>query len=55
LPENLDVRLGSITTMAFIDGLVANCIMFPDLLDVKREIPVILDGLIQMLRSGVIH
>ncbi|MGB3222611.1 MAG: TetR family transcriptional regulator [Desulforhopalus sp.] len=55
LPESLDVRLGSITTMAFIDGLVANCIMFPDLLEVKREIPVILDGLIQMLRSGVIH
>lgn len=55
LPENLDVRLGSITTIAFIDGLVANCIMFPDLLDVKREISVLLDGLIQMLRSGVIH
>jgi TetR/AcrR family acrAB operon transcriptional repressor len=55
LPENLDVRLGSITTIAFIDGLIANCIMFPDLLDVKREIPAILDGLIQMLRSGVIH
>jgi TetR/AcrR family acrAB operon transcriptional repressor len=55
LPENSDVRLGSITTMAFIDGLVANCIMFPDALDVKREIPVILDGLMQMLRSGVIR
>lgn len=55
LPENSDVRLGSIATIAFIDGLVANCIMFPDILDVKREIPAILDGLIQMLRSGVIR
>jgi TetR/AcrR family acrAB operon transcriptional repressor len=55
LPEHSDVRLGSIATIAFIDGLVANCIMFPDALDVKREIPAILDGLIQMLRSGVIR
>lgn len=55
LPEDLDVRLNSIATMSFIDGLVANCIMFPDLLDVKRDTPVFLDGLIEMLRSGVIR
>ncbi len=52
LPEDFDVRIGSITTIAFVDGLVANWIMFPDILDVKKEIPAILDGLIQMLRSG---
>jgi len=52
LPEQLDVRMGSIATIAFIDGLVANWIMFPDILDVKREIPAIIDGLILMLRSG---
>jgi TetR/AcrR family acrAB operon transcriptional repressor len=55
LPENLDVRMGSIATIAFIDGLVANWIMFPDILNVRREIPAILDGLIQMLRYGFIH
>ncbi len=52
LPADLDVRLGSIATIAFIDGLVANWIMFPGLLNVEQEIPAILDGLIQMLRSG---
>lgn len=52
LPVDLDVRLGSIATIAFIDGLVANWIMFPGLLNVDQEIPAILDGLIQMLRSG---
>lgn len=55
LPENLDVRMGSIATIAFIDGLVANWIMFPDILDVRQEIPAILDGLMQMLRSGFIR
>jgi TetR/AcrR family transcriptional regulator, acrAB operon repressor len=55
LPENLDVRLGSIVTIAFIDGLINNWIMFPGLLDVNKEIPVILDGLIHMLRSGFVR
>jgi TetR/AcrR family acrAB operon transcriptional repressor len=52
LPESLNVRMGSIATIAFIDGLINNWIMFPDLLDVKNEIPAMLDGLTEMLRSG---
>jgi TetR/AcrR family acrAB operon transcriptional repressor len=52
LPETLDVRLGSIATIAFIDGLVNNWIMFPGLLDVNTEIPLMLDGLTEMLRAG---
>jgi len=55
LPEDLNVRLGSIATIAFIDGLATNWIMFPDILDVNQEIPAILDGLVQMLRSGFIR
>ncbi len=55
LPKNLDVRLGSIATLAFIDGLINNWIMFPGLLDVDQEIPVILDGLLHMLRSGFVR
>jgi TetR/AcrR family transcriptional regulator, acrAB operon repressor len=55
LPEKLDVRLGSIATIAFVDGLIANWIMFPDILDVKYEIPAILDAMIDMLRSGFTH
>jgi TetR/AcrR family acrAB operon transcriptional repressor len=52
LPEDLDVRLGSIATIAFMDGLINNWIMFPHLLDIHHEIPAILNGLINMLRSG---
>ncbi len=55
LPEDLNVRLGSIATLSFIDGLATNWIFFPDLLDVENEIPLMLDGLIQMLRSGLSH
>lgn len=55
LPPDLNVRLGSIATIAFIDGLATNWIMFPDILDVKQDIPAILDGLVQMLRSGIIR
>ncbi len=55
LPENLDVRLGSIATIAFMDGLINNWVMFPDLLDIHHEIPAILDGLIHMLRSGFLR
>jgi TetR/AcrR family acrAB operon transcriptional repressor len=52
LPENLDVRMGSIATISFIDGLIHNWIMFPDLLDVRKDIPAMLNGLTHMLRSG---
>jgi TetR/AcrR family acrAB operon transcriptional repressor len=52
LPENLDVRMGSIATISFIDGLIHNWIMFPDLLDVHKDIPAMLEGLTQMLRSS---
>jgi len=55
LPESLDVRLGSIATLAFIDGLINNWIMFPGLLDIDQEIPVILDGLLHMLRGGFVR
>lgn len=54
LPETLDVRLGAIVTISFIDGLINNWIMFPNLLDINTEVPAILDGLTQMLRSGFV-
>ncbi len=52
LPETLDVRLGSIATISFIDGLINNWIMFPGLLDIETGIRAMLAGLTQMLRSG---
>lgn len=52
LPAAFDVRLGSIATIVFINGLLRKWIMFPDQLGVETEIPALLDGLNQMLRYG---
>jgi TetR/AcrR family acrAB operon transcriptional repressor len=55
LPADIDVRVGAIAVISFIQGLINNWIMTPELLDIKKEIPVLIDGLIQMLRSGAIR
>ncbi|SHO49914.1 TetR family transcriptional regulator [Desulfopila aestuarii] len=52
LPETFDVRMGSIAIIVFITGLVRKWIMFPDQLGMESEIPALLDGLTQMIRSG---
>jgi len=52
LPANFDVRLGSIATISFLDGLINNWIMFPGRLDLQSDIPAMLEGLDQMLRHG---
>ncbi len=52
LPKNFDVRMGSIASISFISGLIDNLILFPQFIDLDTEIPVLLDGLIQMLRAG---
>lgn len=55
LPHSFDVRLGSIATIVFINGLIRKWIMFPDLLSIDKEIPALLEGLSQMIRSGFAH
>lgn len=52
LPTNLDVRLGALAIISYIHGLINNYIMFPDLVDVNTDIPVMLDGLMNMLRTS---
>lgn len=52
LPEPFDVRLGSIATIVFINGLIRKWIMFPDELSIDKEIPALLEGLSQMIRYG---
>ncbi|SDP49817.1 TetR family transcriptional regulator [Desulforhopalus singaporensis] len=54
LPENHDVRLGSIAILAFIDGLVHQCVMFPDMMRADRDIPALLDSLDAMLKFGCV-
>jgi len=55
LPPHLDVRLGAITVISYIDGLVANWLRIPDLFDLKTEAPVMVDAMIEMLKSGPIR
>ncbi len=52
LPESFDVRIGALASIAYISGLIRKWSMFPDQLRVNREIPILLEGLLQMLRSA---
>lgn len=53
LPAHLDVRLGTIVVVSFMQGLIANWVMTPDLFDIKKDAPALIDGLLQTLRSGL--
>jgi len=52
LPPDFDVRVGAVAVLAFIHGLIANWIMTPDLFDIKKEAPLLIEGMLQMLRTG---
>ncbi len=34
-------------------GLIANWVLTPDLFDIKRDAPALIEGLLQMLKSGL--
>jgi len=53
LPPDFDVRLGAVSVLAFIHGLIANWIMTPELFDIKLEAPRLIEGLLRMLRTGI--
>ena len=53
LPADLDVRLGTIAVVSFMHGLIANWVLTPDLFDIKRDAPALIEGLLQMLKSGL--
>jgi TetR/AcrR family transcriptional regulator, acrAB operon repressor len=52
LPSDFDVRVGAIAVLSFIHGLIANWIMTPDLFDMKKEAPMLIEGMLGMLRTG---
>lgn len=54
LPPEFDVRLGAISVLVYIYGLIANWIMTPDLIDIKQDIPHLIEGMVQMLRTGFV-
>ncbi|MCB2215532.1 TetR family transcriptional regulator [Desulfofustis glycolicus] len=52
LPPDYNIHLASIAAISFIDGLLANWLMFPTLIRADREIPLLVDELMAMLRRG---
>jgi TetR/AcrR family acrAB operon transcriptional repressor len=52
LPPGYDIHLASIATISFIDGLLANWLMFPTLIRADREIPLLVNELMAMLCRG---
>lgn len=54
LPPEFDVRLGAISVLVYIYGLIANWIMTPDLFDIRRDVPHLIEGMVQMLRAGFV-
>jgi len=52
LPPEFDVRLGAISVLVYIYGLIANWIMTPEMFDIRRDVPDLIEGMVQMLRSG---
>lgn len=54
LPENMDLRLGAITVLSFINGLIAQWFINPHLFDLHSSAPMLIDAMLQMLRSGTL-
>lgn len=52
LPPDFDTRLASIAAISYIDGLLANWLLFPKLIGINKEIPLLIDALIRMLQLG---
>jgi len=53
LPPELDVQLGAISVLVFVYGLIANWIMTPEMFDIHTDGEWFIEGMIQMLRTGV--
>ena len=54
LPADFDVPLGAVVVLSYIHGLLVNWVGTPELFDIKREAPRLIDALLQMLRCGVL-
>ncbi len=50
LPADFDAQLGAVTTFALIHGLIANWVMNPELIDIKRHAPKVVASLFRLFR-----
>jgi len=53
LPPDFDVQLGTVTVFATIHGMIANWVMNPELIDIKRHAPMVIASIFRMFRCGV--
>jgi len=51
IPEGFDVQLGTITIFSMVHGLIANAVMNPELVDIKKYGPLVVKMVFQMFRS----
>jgi len=51
IPEGFDVQLGTITIFSMVHGLIANAVMNPELVDIKKYGPQVVKMVFQMFRS----
>nr|WP_320013041.1 TetR family transcriptional regulator [uncultured Desulfobulbus sp.] len=50
LPADFDVKLGTVTIFSMIHGLIANWVMNPEMVDIKRQGPLIVRMVFTMFR-----
>ena len=53
LPADMDCRLGALAVLSYIHGLISQWVMTPDLVDMRRAAPYLIEGLMQMLKGGL--
>lgn len=54
LPPDTDLRLGAMAVLSFINGLIAQWFTLPHLFDLHTAAPVLIEAMLQMLRSGAL-
>jgi len=55
IPEGFDVQMGTITIFSMLHGLIANAVMNPELVDIKKYGPLVVRMVFQMFRSQTIN
>ncbi|MDD2465815.1 MAG: TetR family transcriptional regulator [Desulfobulbus sp.] len=53
VPCEFDVQMGTVTLFSLIHGLIANWVMNPELVDIKRHGPIVVKTIFHMFRSPV--
>ncbi len=52
IPQGFDVQMGTVTIFSMLHGLIANWVMNPELVDIKKHGPMVVKMVFQMFRSS---